>query len=59
MKVYTARNWLVTRYFVKEVPKYCESKPKFVIDRAPWLIEALKSLDLEFEYEGFREKKLG
>ena len=59
MKVYTARNWLVTRSFVKEVLKYCEGKPKFVIDRAPWMIEALKSLDLEFEHEGFREKKLG
>ena len=51
MKIYTARNWLVTRSFVKEVLKYS----KFVIDRAPWMIEALKSLDLEFEHEGFRK----
>ena len=55
MKVYMTRNWLVTRSFVKEVLKYCESKPKFVIDRAPWLIKALKNLDLEFEHEGLRE----
>ena len=58
MKVYPTRNWLVTRSFIKEVPKYCENKPKFVIDKAPWLIDALKSLNLKFEHEGFREKKL-
>jgi len=53
MKVYPTRNWLVTRSFVKEVLKYYGNKPKFVIDRAPWLIQALKSLGLEFEHEGF------
>jgi len=58
MRVYPTRNWLVTRSFIKEVLKYCENEPKFVIDKAPWLIDALKSLNLEFEYEGFREKKL-
>ncbi len=26
MRVYTTRNWLVTRSFVKEVLKYCENK---------------------------------
>ncbi len=59
MKVYTTRNWLVTKSFIKEVLKYCDNKPKFVIDKAPWLIQALKSLRLEYEHEGFREKKLG
>jgi len=58
MKVYPTRNWLVTKPFVKEVLKYCENKPKFVIDKAPWLIDALKSLNLEFKHERFREKKL-
>ena len=55
MKAYTARNWLVTRSFVKEVLKYCENKPKFVIDRASWLTQALESLKLEYEHEGLRE----
>ena len=59
MRVYTTRNWLVTRSFVKEVLKYCNNKPKFITDKAPWLVEALKSLNLEFEHEGFWEKKLG
>jgi len=55
MKVYTTRNWLVTRSFVKEVLRYCENEPKFVIDKAPWLIDALKSLNLEFKHETFRK----
>ena len=46
----------LSNYFVKEVLKYCENKPKFVIDKVPWLIEALKSLNLEFEHEW--EKKI-
>ena len=58
MRVYTTRNWLITKSFIKEVLKCCENKPKIVIDEALWLIEALKSLNLEFEHEGFREKKL-
>ena len=59
MRVYTTKNLLTSKSFVKEVLKFCENKPKFVIDKAPWLVEALKSLNLEFEHEGFREKKLG
>ena len=55
MKVYTTRNWLVTRSFIKEVLKYCDNKPKFVIDRASWLTQSLESLKLEYEHEGFRE----
>ncbi|WP_457549206.1 hypothetical protein [Archaeoglobus sp.] len=54
MRVYPIRNWLITRSFVKEVLEYCENKPKFVIDKAPWLIQALKSLNLEYEHETFR-----
>ncbi len=55
MRVYTTRNRLVTRSFVKEVLNYCENRPRFVIDKAPWLKRALESLNLEFEHEGFRE----
>ncbi len=59
MRVYPTRNWLTTRSFIKEVLKYCENKPKFVIDKAPWLIQALNSLNLEYEHEGFRKAQLG
>ena len=54
MRVYTTRNYLTTKSFIKEVLEYCENKPKFVIDKAPWLIDALKSLNLEFEHQSFR-----
>jgi len=49
MRVYTTRNYLTTRSFIREVMKYCENKPKLIIDKANWLIDALKSMDLEFE----------
>ncbi len=55
MRVYPTRNWLVTKSFIKEVLKYCENKPKFVIDKAPWIKRALESLNLEFKHETFRK----
>jgi len=35
---------------------YCENKPKFIVDKAPWLIDALKSLNLELSIKPFGEK---
>lgn len=32
MRVYTTRNYLTTKSFVKEVLEYCENKPRFVVD---------------------------
>ena len=55
MRVYTARNYLTAKSFVKEVLNYSENKPKFVVDKAPWLRRALESLGLEFEHETFRK----
>ena len=57
MKTYTTRNYPVTRSFLKEVLKFCENKPKFIVDKAPWLIDALKSLDLEFERSVLSEER--
>ena len=54
MRVYTTRNFLTTKSFIKEVLEYCENKPRFVVDKAPWLIDALKSLNLEYEHQTFR-----
>jgi putative transposase len=54
MRVYTTRNYLTTKLFITEVLKYCENKPKFVIDKAPRLRKALESLKLEFEHQSFR-----
>ncbi|WP_457549698.1 DDE-type integrase/transposase/recombinase [Archaeoglobus sp.] len=54
MRVYPSRNYLTTKLFISEALKYCENKPKFVIDKAPWLIKAPESLGLEYEHETFR-----
>ncbi len=54
MKVYTTRNYLTVKSFIKEVLNYCENKPKFIVDKAPWLIDALENLKLDFEHETFR-----
>ncbi|MDK2782043.1 MAG: putative transposase [Archaeoglobi archaeon] len=59
MRVYTTRNYLTTKSFIKEVLNYCENKPKFIVDKAPWLVDALKSLGLEFEHQSFRKEKPG
>ena len=58
MKVYMMRNYFTTKSFIKEVLKYCENKPKFVIDKAPWLKKALKSLGVDFEHETFRKSAM-
>lgn len=55
MRVYTTRNYMTAKSFVKEVLNYCENKSKFVVDKALWLKRALESLGLEFEHETFRE----
>jgi len=57
MRVYTTRNYLTAKSFIKDVLKYCENKPKFVVDKAPWLRRALESLNLQFKHETFRKEK--
>ena len=59
MRVYTTRNYLIAKSFVKGVLNYCENEPMFVIDKAPWLRRALESLGLEFEHEFFRKEMSG
>jgi transposase-like protein len=54
MMVFPSRNSLATNLFIEEVLKYCESNPTFVVDRAPWLIEALEEVRLRYGVESFR-----
>ena len=35
MRIYTNRNYPVTRSFLKEVLKFCENKPRFIVDKTP------------------------
>ncbi len=58
MRVYITRNYLTSKSFIKETLGFCENKPKFIVDRAPRLKQALESLNLVYEHETFRQKKL-
>ena len=58
MRVYTTRNLLTTRSFVREVLEYCENKPKFVVDKLLGFRGALESLGLKYEPEGFGKRSL-
>jgi len=54
MRVFPSRNSLATKLFIEEVLKYCDGNPTFVVDRAPWLREALEELKLQYNQESFR-----
>ena len=58
MKVYSTRNLLTSKIFISEVLKYCENNPTFIIDNAPWLIEALELLKLSYIKETFGDRSL-
>jgi putative transposase len=58
MKVYSTRNLLTSKIFISEVLKYCENNPTFIIDNAPWLIEALELLKLSYIKENFGDRSL-
>ncbi|AIG98463.1 Transposase [Archaeoglobus fulgidus DSM 8774] len=42
--------------FLREVLKYCENKPKVVVDRGFWYLWALKRLGLRYRHETFGER---
>jgi len=48
------RNALATEQFVNEVLKYCGGRPKFIVDNAPWLKQALEELGLPYNAGSFR-----
>jgi putative transposase len=54
MRVYPSRNGLAAGQFIHEVLKYCDGKPTFIVDYAPWLKQALEELDLTYNTESFR-----
>jgi len=54
MRVFTSRNSLATKLSIEEVLKYCDGNPTFVVDRAPWLREALEEPKLQYNQEPFR-----
>ena len=54
MRVYPSRNLLATRQFIHEVLNYCDGKPVFIIDNAPWLKKAIEELGLKYNTESFQ-----
>jgi putative transposase len=54
MRVYPSRNGLAAEQFIREVLNYCDGKPTFIVDNAPWLKQALEELGLPYNAESFR-----
>jgi len=54
MGVYPSRNALAAEQFIREALKYCEGKPTFIVEDAPWLKQALEELGLQYNTEPFR-----
>jgi putative transposase len=54
MRVFPSRNALSTKLFIEEVLKYCDGKPTFTVDSAPWLRGVLEELGLRCSVESFR-----
>jgi putative transposase len=54
MRVYQSRNALAAEQFIREVLKYCDGKPTFIVDNAPWLKRALEEPGLPYNAESFR-----
>jgi transposase-like protein len=58
VRAFTSRNSLATKLFIEEVLEYCDGEPTFVVDRAPWLREALEEPKLQYNQEPFRHRSL-
>jgi putative transposase len=54
IRVYPSRNGLAAEQFIREVLKYCDGKPTFIVDNAPWLKQALWEMGLTYNTESFR-----
>jgi putative transposase len=54
MRAFPSRNVLATKLFMEDVLKYCNGRPTFVVDGAPWLREVLEELGLGYNIESFQ-----
>ena len=53
MRTFSTMNSLATKLFIKEVLKYCDGNPTFVVYRTPWLREALEEMVISYNVESF------
>ena len=56
MRVYPSRNYLITKLFIMDVLKYCKNKPKFIVDKAPWLIKGITSAGKTYIHQTFGKR---
>jgi putative transposase len=54
MRAFSPRKALATKLFIEDVLKYCDGRPTFVVDSAPWLRSVLEELGLRYEVESFQ-----
>jgi len=54
IRAFSFRNVLATKFFIEGVLKYCDGKPTFTVDSAPWLTGVLEELGLRYNVESFR-----
>ncbi|MFQ6134501.1 MAG: hypothetical protein ACE5KU_01635 [Nitrososphaerales archaeon] len=48
------RSSLDAELFLKEVLRYCENRPFFLVDKGPWYPDAFRNLGLEYRHEARR-----
>jgi len=53
MRVYPSRNILTAESFFRRVLNLCDGMPEFIVDRAPWLRQALIQLGLNHHHQTF------
>ncbi|MEM3585690.1 MAG: hypothetical protein QXO71_00050 [Candidatus Jordarchaeaceae archaeon] len=53
MRVYPARNYITTKDFIKNVLKYYENQPQFLVDGGPWYKDAFRDPKLSYTHETF------
>ncbi len=58
MRVYPSRSMLAAESFFRRVLKLCDGRPEFIVDKAPWLKQALIHLGLDYHHQAFGERSL-
>ena len=56
IRVYSHRNYLTTLSFVRNVLKFCKSKPLFLVDKGPWCKGVFERLGVNYRHESFGKR---
>ncbi len=58
MRVYPSRSMLAAESFFRQVLKLCYGRPEFIVNKAPWLKQALIHLGLVYHHQAFGGRSL-